>query len=129
MHLIRSLCWRFYKFFLGNLLGSVAQSGYFNGGFQVSPQFTLTANNWYYIVTTCDSSQNVKVYINNTLVSTTATGGAVPSSSNAGIRLMRRWDNPDYWGGYLSQVEIYNEALTGVQISSIWNSTKSRYGL
>jgi hypothetical protein len=68
------------------------------------------------------------VYINNTLVSTTTTGGAVPSSSNAGIRLMRRWDNPDCWGGYLSQVEIYDEALTGVQISSIWNSTKSRYG-
>ena len=116
------------NYFLGNLLGSVAQSGYFNGGFQVSPQFTLTANNWYYIVTTCDSNQDVSVYINNTLVSKTTTSGAVPSSSNAGIRLMRRWDNPDYWGGYLSQVEIYNEALTGVQISSIWNSTKSRYG-
>lgn len=117
------------NYFLGNLLGSVAQSGYFNGGFQVSPQFTLTANNWYYIVTTCDSNQDVSVYINNTLVSTTATSGAVPSSSNAGIRLMRRWDDPDYWGGYLSQVEIYNEALTPIQIDSIWASTKSRYGL
>ena len=41
---------------------------------------------------------------------------------------MRRYDNPDCWGGYLSQVEIYNEALTDVQIDSTWNSTKSRYG-
>jgi hypothetical protein len=116
------------NYFLGNLQGSVAQSGYFNGGFRISPQFTLTPNTWYYIVTTCDSSQNVKVYINNTLVSTTPTSGNLPSSGNAGIRLMRRWDNPDYWGGYLSEVAIYNQAITASDVNSNWNYTKTRYG-
>lgn len=117
------------NYFVGNLVGVVAQSGYFNGGFQMSPQFTLTPNTWYQIVTTCDSSQVVKVYINNTLISTTSTSGPQPSSSNAGIRLMRRWDDPDYWGGYLATVDIYNNALSSEQITSIWNSTKSRFGL
>ena len=117
------------NYFLGNLQGVVAQSGYFNGGFQISPQFTLTPNNWYQIVTTCDSSQVVRVYINNTLISTTPTSGSQPSSGNAGIRLMRRWDDNDYWGGYLSTVGIYNKALTQSQVSSIFNATKSRYGL
>lgn len=117
------------NYFLGNLQGSVAQSGYFNGGFQVSPQFTLSANTWYNIVTTCDSSQVVKVYVNNTLISTTTTTGSAPVSSNGGIRLMRRWDNAEYWGGYLSTVQIYDKALDSGQVSSIWNSTKSRYGL
>lgn len=117
------------NYFLGNLQGVVAQAGYFNGGFQISPQFTLTPNNWYQIVTTCDSSQVVRVYINNTLISTTPTSGSQPSSGNAGIRLMRRWDDNDYWGGYLATVGIYDIALSPDQISNIWNSTKSRFGL
>jgi len=117
------------NYFLGQLQGVVAQSGYFNGGFQVSPQFSLTPNTWYQIVTTCDSSQVVKVYLNNTLISTTSTSGAQPSSSNSGIRLMRRWDNMEFWGGYLATVAIYDKALDSSQIASIWNTTKSRYGL
>ena len=117
------------NYLLGNLLGVVAQSGYFNGGFQVSPRFTLSANTWYNIVTTCDSNQVVKLYVNNILISTTSTSGALPTSSNGGIRLMRRWDNAEYWGGYLATVGIYNKALDSTQISQIFNSTKSRYGL
>jgi hypothetical protein len=42
---------------------------------------------------------------------------------------MRRWDDNDYFGGYLSTVAIYDKALDSGQISSIWNTTKSRYGL
>jgi hypothetical protein len=117
------------NYFLGNLLGTVAQSGYFNGGFRVSPQFGLTANTWYNIVTTCDSSQVVRVYINNVLISTTSTSGSQPSSSNAGIRLMRRWDLPDYWGGRLAKFDIYNQPLDQGQITSLWNTNKSRFGL
>ena len=117
------------NYVMGKLQGGVAQSGYFNGGFQISPQFTLSANTWYNIVTTCDSSQVVKVYLNNVLISTTSTTGAQPSSSNSGIRLMRRWDFAEFWGGYLSTVGIYDKSLTQSQISSIWNTTKSRYGL
>ena len=71
----------------------------------------------------------VKVYLNNILISTTSTTGAQPSSSNSGIRLMRRWDFAENWGGYLSTVGIYDKSLTQSQISSIWNTTKSRYGL
>ena len=117
------------NYVMGKLQGGVAQSGYFNGGFQISPQFTLVPNFWYNIVTTCDSSQVVKVYLNNVLISTTLTPGAQPSSSNSGIRLMRRWDFAEFWGGYLSTVGIYDKALDSTQISSIWNTTKSRYGL
>ena len=117
------------NYVMGKLQGGIAQSGYFNGGFQVSPQFTLSANTWYNIVTTCDSSQVVRVYVNNVLLSTTSTTGGQPSSSNAGIRLMRRWDNMEFWGGSLATVGIYDKALDSGQISSIWNSTKSRFGL
>jgi len=117
------------NFLLGAPSGVVATGGYFNGGFQLSPQFTLTANNWYQIVTTCDSNQVIKLYINNTLISTTPTTGAQPSSSGAGIRLMRRWDNAEFWGGYLSMVDIYNGAMSTTQINTNWNANKGRFGL
>jgi uncharacterized delta-60 repeat protein len=117
------------NFTIGAPGGVVAQGGYFNGNFQLSPQFTLTPNNWYNIVTTCDSNQDVRIYLNGTLISTTATSGPTPASSNAGILLMKRWDGSEHWGGYLSTVGIYDKALSTGQVSSIFNTTKSRYGL
>jgi hypothetical protein len=70
----------------------------------------------------------LKLYINNTLVGTGNYTGT-PISSQGGIRLMRRWDLPDYWGGLLGTVGIYDFALNSGQISAIWNTTKSRFGL
>ena len=117
------------NFIIGAPGGVVAQGGYFNGGFQLSPPFTLTPNTWYQIVTTCDSNQVVNIYLNNSLISSTPTAGPQPYSSNAGILLMKRWDGGECWGGYLATVGIYDKALDSSQISNIWNTTKSRYGL
>jgi hypothetical protein len=104
------------------------ETGFFTAGWNNTPAgYVLTPNNWYYIVGTYNGAE-INLYVNNTLISTFST--TTPSiSSNGGIRLMRRWDNGEYWGGYLSTVGIYNKALTSGQISSIWNSEKSRYGL
>jgi hypothetical protein len=75
------------------------------------------------------ASQVVKIYLNNTLIGGTITTGSQPESSNGGIHLMRRWDNPEFWDGYLAKVDIYNKALNQTQITEIWNSNKSRFGL
>jgi hypothetical protein len=113
---------------LGDNQGSGFSSGFFDiSAWRTSGVYTLTPNNWYYIVGTYDGTTN-KLYVNNSLVASDNFTGT-PLSSDGGIRLMRRWDLPDYWGGYLSTVGIYNKALDSTQISSIWNSTKSRYGL
>jgi hypothetical protein len=117
------------NYFLGNLQGDGLRGGYFNGGFQMSPVINITANNWYHIVVTCDASKVVKIYLNNTLIGSTQTTGSQPESSNGGIHLMRRWDNPEFWDGYLAKVDIYNKALNQTQITEIWNSNKSRFGL
>jgi hypothetical protein len=102
-------------------------SGFFNGGWRVTDGYSLTSGNWYYIVGTYDGT-TVKLYVNSTLVDSTSYVGT-PTSSGAGIRLMERWDLADYWGGRLAIVDIFDTDLGEPEITTIWNSTKSRFGL
>jgi len=111
---------------LGNNNGGFS-SGFFNGGWQVTDGYSLTPGNWYYIVGTYDGT-TVKLYVNNVLVDSTLYTGT-STSSGSGIRLMERWDLSDYWGGRLAKVDIYDKALINSEIESIWNLTKSRFGL
>ena len=102
-------------------------SGFFDGGWRVTDGHSLTPNNWYHIVGTYDGT-TLNLYVNNVLVDTTNYTGN-PVSSQGGIRLMTRWDLPDYWGGRLATVDIYDKALSNSQVTSKWNLTKSRFGL
>lgn len=104
------------------------QSGFFNGAWRATPSgYSLTANNWYQIVGTYDGS-TIKLYVNNSLVQSTSYTGT-PTSSTHGIRLMRRWDNADYWGGRLGIVQVYDGAFNATHVSTNWNSNKARFGL
>ena len=103
------------------------QNGFFNGGWRNTPTYSLTPNNWYFIVGSYDGS-TVRLYVNNVLVESQSYVG-LSQSGQQGIILMRRWDNPPggNWGGSLGTVSIYDRALTSNQISSIWDLTKSRF--
>jgi hypothetical protein len=102
-------------------------SGFFDGGWETSGAYNLTPNNWYYIVGTYDGTTN-NLYVNGNLVQSN-NYTSMPMSSGGGIRLMRRWDNADYWDGYLATVDIYEHALDSSKITSIFEETKSRFGL
>jgi len=111
-------------------VGSVTelQSGFFDGGWRATPAgYSLTPNNWYQIVGTYNGS-TVNLYVNNTLINSTNYAGS-PISSGGGIRLMRRWDNADYWGGKLAIVNIYDGAMGSGGVSISWNTHKARFGL
>ena len=119
------------NYFMGALDSSTTnlETGYFNGGFQITPGgYNLTASNWYQIVGTYNGT-DVKLYVNNTLVGQTAVSGNQPTSSQGGINIMRRWDNAEYWGGNLGIVNIYQGAFKAGDVAASWNSKKSRFGL
>ena len=62
------------------------------------------------------------------MVQSTSYSGT-PTSSGHGIRLMRRWDNADYWGGKLGIVRIYNADIGASGITQNWTANKVRFGL
>jgi hypothetical protein len=113
---------------LGNInAGSGLRIGYFDGGWNSTSPYSLSANNWYHISGTFDGS-NLRLYINGINEVTTLNGGT-PFGNGGGIYLMRRWDMDQFWGGHLSTVKIYNRALSQQEISQNYNATKKRYGL
>jgi Concanavalin A-like lectin/glucanases superfamily len=115
------------NYFLGSGTASGVQAGFFNGQFHATSGYTPTAGNWYQFVGTYDGS-TVKLYVNNSLTYSTSYVGT-PSSSGNGVRLMRRWDTADYWGGSLGIVNIYNYDIGASGVTASWNTNRSRFGL
>jgi hypothetical protein len=115
------------NFNLGTVTQSGLQNGYFDGNWRLTSAYALTSNAWYHIIGTYDGA-TIKLFVNNIQVASTAFVGT-PASSQGGIRLMRRWDLGDYWGGRLGVVRIYNTALGNVQIDQNYQAVRSRYGL
>ena len=112
---------------IGDNYSGILSTGFFDGAWRVSQGWILTPNTWNFIVGTYDGN-SIKMYVNDTLAGDQPFVGT-SISSNGGIRLMRRWDNPDYWGGKLATIDIYDKALNATQVSEKWNLTKSRFGL
>jgi len=115
------------NYILGTGSSAGLQAGFFDGSFKVTPGYAMTVGNWYHIVGTYDGAA-AKLFINNTMVYNTSAVGT-PTSSTGGIRLMRRWDNADYWYGRLGVVRIYNTALGNVQIDQNYQAVRSRFGI
>ena len=108
------------------------ETGFYRNGWHATPGYAyqLTPNTWHQVVGTYDGS-SVKLYVDNVLVEQASQTGT-PISSQGGIYLMRRWDNPgipECWGGSLGAVQIYDHAFSGNNITTNWNANKSRYGL
>ena len=117
------------NYLLGAADSSQLKAAFFSGGFGAAPSgTTLTPNTWYHIVGTFDG-YNLYMYLNGTQVQSSVWPGATPTSSGSGIRLMRRWDQEDYWGGSLSIVRIYTGALNATSITSNFNAEKTRFGI
>lgn len=89
---------------------------------------TLLNNIWYCITTTYDNG-NPKIYINGQLdsFSTQILTNATSYFGNDIGKL--GGNNSQNFNGNISDVRIYNRALTATEISTIYNATRSRYGL
>ena len=106
------------------------QAGFWDGGsFHPTPLGTvLTSGNWYQVVGTWDGS-NMALYLNGAVTSSLSIPGFTSASGGQGIRLMRRWDADQYWGGKLSIVRIYSVDIGSVGVAQNFAANRSRFGL
>ena len=96
---------------------------------------TVNNNTWRNIVavyttnTTTLASNTTSIYIDGVLSNGTGTlGGLVYATTTDTVQIGRR-PSGAYWSGSVSNLLIYNRALTAAEILQNYNATKSRFGL
>ena len=88
--------------------------GYWNNLHAVQP----TTDTWYDVVGSFDDVTNeLKVYLNGTLVTSVVAPGQARSAAS-GIRIARRWDNEQYLDSTIKAINIWNGVLTPTEISN-----------
>ena len=94
----------------------------------------VSVNNWYHIVQVIDRpAGNLKFYVNNSLVlnASTTTYSIITNSS---IQIAQQGTNVSNefarrLTGRVSNVKLYNRALTAAEIQQNFNATRSRFGI
>ncbi len=96
---------------------------------------TLLANKWYNIVATYNGSSNtsgMNIYINGAVQSVTSITNNLTSTiiSNETTWIgLRRPATTGPFSGRVSNVQIYNRALSASEVLQNYNASKSRFGL
>jgi hypothetical protein len=115
------------NFKIGYEAGTGMVGGTYVGNWFYTPSVSTSLNTWQQIIFTYDGS-GLAIYSNGASGGSNAFTGT-PNSGGAGIRIGRRWDNPDYFAGNIAITRIYNRALTSTEILQNYNAQKSRFGL
>ena len=100
------------------------------GSFFRTYSFSTSINTWYNVSFVKSGTNDAgNLYINSSLKSSyTGSIGNTPSGLS-GLILGRYFTNAYHFTGKISQVSIYNRALTPQEIQQNYNATKGRFGL
>jgi len=92
----------------------------------------ITTSTWYNTTMTYNSTSGMKIYFNSVEdAGETSTSPDVGWSSNTGnlFSVGSRAGGTQHYNGNISQVSIYNRALTTEEIQQNFNATRGRFGL
>jgi hypothetical protein len=96
----------------------------------VPNSFTTTDyNKWNNICVVYDSTNGASIYKNTVLLSMLTNNASGSLSSSLSLNIGRRNDDFWYWNGRVSNVQLYNRALSAQEVLQNYNAVKSRYGL
>jgi hypothetical protein len=88
---------------------------------------TFNANTWHYLCFTHNSSNSGSYYFDGTAVTTVSNPGGLATITNNPITIGYGSINSYYWSGRISNVQIYNRALTASEVLQNYNAQKGRY--
>lgn len=102
--------------------GNQIDAGFFNVGAGywnvLSAKTSPAANTWYDVVCTFyGPTRELRVYLDGVFVANTTAPGTA-NSDNAGIRIARRWDNPNYFDSTIKDINIWDGVLTPSEIAN-----------
>ena len=90
------------------------------------PTVALSANTWYNVVYTYETSKQAKIYLNGVLVSTTSLTTTSGPATNSGVLALGQYRDSvsaSNWNGSIDQVRIFNTALPQSAITALYNET------
>ena len=90
---------------------------------------TFSANTWHHLCFVHNSSNAGTFYFDGAVVSTVNNVATAATVTNNKITIGYGAVNSYYWAGRISNVQIYDRALTASEISQNYNATKTRFGL
>jgi hypothetical protein len=84
----------------------------------------LSTGSWIHVVSTLDvATEEIKIYINGSLVSSTKSGTMGTSIYNGAILTLGARGNPaSYYNGGLDEVTITNDVITAGEVTTLYNS-------
>jgi hypothetical protein len=113
--------------------GSIHFSNNINGQKSLYAYVGLTNNVWYnvtFVSSFSSGNTTMLIYLNGALQTQATYAGQQPTTTSDSFRLGTWWSgNSEQFKGNIGNVSIYNRALSATEISTIYNATKSRYGL
>ena len=90
----------------------------------------IQSTDWTFITVVCDLGTSIKLYKNAVEDTPTASSSSGQSSiSNCDGLVVGYGKDQDEWDGKVSNVKIYNKALTASEIQQNYNALKGRFGL
>ena len=97
--------------------------------YQIATNYSSDLNNWVHIVSTYNGS-TVTIYRNGVSLGTSSALGVTSlRQTSTGYWIAHRWDMSDGVYGDYSMVNMYNRALTSLEVTTNFNAVKSRFGL
>jgi hypothetical protein len=103
-----------------------------NGNYQSIYPASITNGAWYFVSVTISGtlgSPSASVFLNGTTYTYSLSAMSSTPYTGSTHCIGGNVHNNENFNGNISQVQIYNRALSALEILQIYNSTKQRYGL
>ena len=101
--------------------------GFFNTTWKKTDGFVPVVGQWYYVVLTYDGS-HLRLYKDGLLFSEVAESASAISSGLGGY-IGRRWDDPEFIDGGIAVVQIYNRAISYLEVYQNMSAQAGRYSV